>query len=174
MKKGISLGCGLAGASMQFLVENRADFEFIGVDIDPEVKPDIIADITKLLPFKDEEFDLVYASHIIEHINNDELWTTLAEWIRILKVDGYLEIYIPDITWACQKVIDGKIKDYMVLQVLYGSQENKWQFHKIGFTLKSLRDFVEGGFPEMEYVGHGYEPGEHNYNLGVKWKKGKK
>jgi predicted SAM-dependent methyltransferase len=41
--------------------------------------------------FPKDQFDLVYASHVIEHVQWDEVEGTIAEWVRILKPGGYLE-----------------------------------------------------------------------------------
>lgn len=46
--------------------------------------------------FKDGSFDLVYASHVIEHIEWYEVEDTIKEWARILKPGGWLEIHTVD------------------------------------------------------------------------------
>jgi len=42
---------------------------------------------------KDESFDYVYSSHTLEHVFDVE--TTLKNWFRVLKPNGYLILYIP-------------------------------------------------------------------------------
>lgn len=42
------------------------------------------------------EFDLVYSSHVIEHIEWHEVEATIAEWVRILKPGGWLEVHTVD------------------------------------------------------------------------------
>jgi len=54
---------------------------------------DVVHDLEKKLPFKDNEFDLIYASHILEHIKNYE--QLIGELRRILKEGGILEIKVP-------------------------------------------------------------------------------
>lgn len=44
-------------------------------------------------PFKDGEFDTVYSSHCIEHIEWFEVEACIAEWVRILKPGGILEVH---------------------------------------------------------------------------------
>ena len=41
---------------------------------------------------KDETYDFVYSSHTLEHIN--DIYTALKNWIRILKKDKFLILYI--------------------------------------------------------------------------------
>lgn len=71
-----------------------AGFETVNVVWGSNV--DYIADASKKLPFKDNTFDIVYASHILEHIPWYQLEKTLTEWFRIVKPGGSIEIWIPD------------------------------------------------------------------------------
>jgi len=47
-------------------------------------------------PFKDGTFDEVYSSHCIEHVEWYEVEATIAEWARILKPGGTLEVHTVD------------------------------------------------------------------------------
>ena len=53
---------------------------------------DVKADLTDL-PFEDESFDLVYASHVLQYIQDDA--KALAEISRILKADGIAILPVP-------------------------------------------------------------------------------
>lgn len=46
--------------------------------------------------FPDASFDLVYACHVIEHVEWNEVEPTIAEWARILKPGGALEVHTID------------------------------------------------------------------------------
>lgn len=50
-------------------------------------------DAQYLKGLKDESFDYVYSSHTLEHVFDVE--TTLMNWYRVLKPNGYLILYIP-------------------------------------------------------------------------------
>src|SRR5271165_6957957 len=52
-------------------------------------------DGTDLSMFKDESMDGVFSSHFLEHIPQDKVPDVLREWARVLKVGGYLVLYIP-------------------------------------------------------------------------------
>jgi SAM-dependent methyltransferase len=45
------------------------------------------------LPFKDATFDLVHASHVIEHIPWYQSLDVLREWVRVLRPGGALEVW---------------------------------------------------------------------------------
>ena len=44
--------------------------------------------------FKDSSYDFIYSSHTLEHMKNVE--EALFNWVRLLKKDGNLILYIPD------------------------------------------------------------------------------
>jgi len=44
-------------------------------------------------PFSDGVFDIVHASHVLEHVQWYELENTVAQWARILKSGGILEVW---------------------------------------------------------------------------------
>jgi len=72
-KKLLDLGCG----------ENKYPGA-IGVDINPKSKADIIHDLNKFpYPFGDNQFDLIFAQNIIEHL--DDIVKVMEELYRIGK-----------------------------------------------------------------------------------------
>lgn len=71
------------------------------IQIDVKAPADVIADI-RHLPFDDGYADAIYNSHVIEHFDERELVPMVAEWRRVLKVGGRLQINCPDIRSAAQ------------------------------------------------------------------------
>jgi len=66
----------------------------IGLDIAPK-QPEIIkGDITNM-PFEDQSFDTIFATEILEHLDNDTLNKGTVEINRILKKWGHLIITVP-------------------------------------------------------------------------------
>jgi len=57
------------------------------------------------LPFKSDSFDLVFASHVLEHIPWYRTNYALSEVFRVLRKGGEVEIYVPDFSYivACYK-----------------------------------------------------------------------
>lgn len=57
---------------------------------------DYVSDASKKLPFPSGVFDLVYASHVLEHIPWYKQEEVLMEWVRIIRPGGHLEIWVPN------------------------------------------------------------------------------
>ncbi len=70
---------------------------------------DYVQDATKLLPFPDETFDLIYASHILEHVPWYQTDQVLKDWVRSLKKKGVLEIWVPDALKICKALVDFEV-----------------------------------------------------------------
>lgn len=69
---------------------------FETLDFEKRDNVDYVADASGPLPFEDNAFDLIHASHVLEHIHWGLTKQSLVEWVRILKPDGWLEIWVPD------------------------------------------------------------------------------
>jgi len=80
----LDIGCG----------EKKVASNAIGLDVRRTKAVDIIAD-ARLLPFRDEVFDVVYSSHVIEHFSHREVKDVVREWVRVLKRGGTIEIRCP-------------------------------------------------------------------------------
>lgn len=77
------------------------------LDIDPSVKPDIVADLETLpLPFADDSFDEIHAYDVLEHTGRQGDWRFFfAQWSdfwRILRPNGLFFAKVPahDSVWA--------------------------------------------------------------------------
>lgn len=87
MGKGIDIGCGedpLGGINGIEKQDIRAS---------GKVKLDYLCPCD-VIPVEDERYDFVYASHVLEHLNNPI--KALLEWRRILKVGGRIILIMPD------------------------------------------------------------------------------
>ena len=87
----LDLGCGPKKAFPHFVgVDNCIDTELFGIPIKPDV---MVEDCSDLSDFKDEACDAVFSSHLLEHIEDTE--KALLEWWRVIRIDGYLVLYLP-------------------------------------------------------------------------------
>lgn len=78
---------------------------FETLDIIPGPLVDHVGDCTKP-PFADNSFDLVYSSHVIEHVEWHSVESAIREWTRILKPNGWLEVHTVDAYRLMKSVVD--------------------------------------------------------------------
>lgn len=98
-KKVLEIGCGSA-INLKKIKKTRTDVECFALDRSPvaielakqEFPLAFVADCERT-PFKDEEFDLIYSSGVMEHLGDETVF--LAEMRRILKNDGMLVTFVP-------------------------------------------------------------------------------
>lgn len=119
----------------------------IRVDMDEDKHPDIIAD-ARHLPIEDCFADVVFASHLLEHISFRDTISTLKEWIRTLKIDGRLVIVVPNLKWASKRILDPKShtspSDAERAMFMYNSAQRgdlrkaHDDVHRAGFTPESM------------------------------------
>jgi hypothetical protein len=67
-------------------------YDVVTLDIDETFRPDIVGSVHDLSMFESGRFDVVIASHVIEHIAEPYLDQALGE---IARVAGYALIYLP-------------------------------------------------------------------------------
>ena len=120
--------------------------EVVAVDVRAIARPlgacftSVVADV-RALPEGLGEFEVILASHVLEHLTRAEVVPALRHWAGYLMPAGELHVLVPDLAWAAEQVVRGE----MAVEVqahIYGSQANEWQFHKVGFTVALLRDAV--------------------------------
>ena len=82
----LNVGCG-----------QRFHADWVNVDLMPVDKAVQSCDISKGLPFDDGQFDAVYHSHVLEHLEPDAGRDLLTECLRVLKPGGVVRIVVPDL-----------------------------------------------------------------------------
>jgi trans-aconitate methyltransferase len=100
----------------------------------------VVGDV-RALPEDLGEFEVILASHVLEHLTRAEVVPALAHWASHLMPAGELHVLVPDLAWAAERVVRGEMA-VEVQATIYGSQDNEYQFHKVGFTVALLRDAV--------------------------------
>lgn len=140
------------------------------LDIDPRVKPNIVADARELLQHPTGNYDAIFCSHNLEHYYPHEVPRVLKGFQHMLAADGYAEIWVPDVGWVMREMIQKNMDiddvlytspagPIMVRDVLYGWHKEieesgqDYYAHKTGFTPKSLaKNIVAAGFPYYALV----------------------
>jgi SAM-dependent methyltransferase len=91
----LEIGKGHVGtrASHWRFLDEKAMTKIVTVDIQEELKPDVVADVCKGLPLADASFDTVMAFNLFEHLSAPE--KAAAEMARVLKPGGRLIGSVP-------------------------------------------------------------------------------
>lgn len=161
----LNVGCGPnnpAGLNPFF---DRETWKEVRLDIDPNVNPDILADITNMPAVASESMDGLWSSHNIEHLYAHQVYQALKEFLRVLKPGGVALITTPDLQAVAQYVAEGKLEEpyytspagpISPIDTIYGLRTavaagNVFMAHKTGFTLQSLAQKMEQvGFKDIK------------------------
>ncbi|MCE7700261.1 MAG: methyltransferase domain-containing protein, partial [Methanobacterium paludis] len=90
----LNMGCG-----------NVKLIDWVNIDIEPGA--DLIVDLRKGLPFKNNSIDFIYNEHFIEHLKLEDGQKVLNEFYRVLKNGGVLRIATPDLDYILTKYSEG-------------------------------------------------------------------
>jgi ADP-heptose:LPS heptosyltransferase/predicted SAM-dependent methyltransferase len=116
--RGLDLGCGIQKTYPHFIgVDNRKDSVLFNHPINPDVPVQTAAELPM---FASGSMDFVFSSHLLEHfplerhdprqyptalqrgiaermlVETHTAGDALKEWMRVLKRDGFLVLYVPD------------------------------------------------------------------------------
>lgn len=154
----LHVGCGpqrKEGTTRGFIT---GDWKELRLDIDETVQPDIVGTMTDMSRVEDESVDAIFSSHNIEHLYPHEVPIATAEFMRVLKPDGFAVITCPDLRSVCALVAQNKLVDmaYMSpagpiapIDILYGLRSamangNLYMAHRCGFTEDVLSGTLYG------------------------------
>lgn len=70
---------------------------WVNLDSSADFPGVITHDLRRGLPFPDENFDAVYGSHVLEHLEPDAAARLLRECHRVLRPEGIVRIVVPDL-----------------------------------------------------------------------------
>jgi SAM-dependent methyltransferase len=152
MKTFLHVGCGNSNKSRTTAAFAGDDWQELRFDINEAVHPDIVGNMLDMNAVATESVDAVFSSHNIEHLYPHEVPVALAEFLRVLKPDGFAVITCPDLQSVAALIAEDKLGDqaYMSpsgpiapLDIVYGYRPqlaagNLFMAHHCGFTRKVL------------------------------------
>ena len=102
------------------------------------------SDITKL-PFKDNTVSLIYASHVLEYFDREEVISVLKEWNRVLLVGGTLRLAVPDFYAMTQLYYNEGYGLEEFLGPIFGkmSMGDETIYHKTTYDFVSLKKLLD-------------------------------
>lgn len=117
---------------------------------------DIVGDVRDMSPFADESCAEIYASHVIEHIGQQDMVDVLKGLHRVLQPGGKLYLSVPDLdvlTWLIQYPRLEVMDRFHIMRIMYGGQVDHHDFHLIGLNFDFLVDYLrQAGFFSVEQV----------------------
>lgn len=108
--------------------------------------------ITSLQQFSDSTVDLIYASHVLEYFDREEVLTVLGEWGRVLKKGGTLRIAVPDFEIMSYLYSTKQINLSQITGPLYGKMTMGTEsiYHKTVYDFNSLEKTLQSaGFSNV-------------------------
>ena len=147
----LNLGCGWRNFGSDWIHIDGGDYGHLDYN-----------DITNL-EFEDNSVDLIYASHVIEYFDINEVKQLLREWRRVLKPGGELRVAVPDFEAMNILYHNGKVKLKDIIGPLYGRMPmgDKMIYHKTTYDFSSIKRVLEeAGFKNV--VHWDWENTEHS------------
>ena len=93
---GLDIGAGSFPFRDAIPIRDLVNYKFSnGKQIKRDVKLIDAPNAYDLSIFVDEKFDYIFSSHCLEHL--DRPWDALSEWLKKLKKDGIIFLYLPHI-----------------------------------------------------------------------------
>ena len=130
-----NVGCGWRNFGDDWIHVDGGDYKHLDSD-------DIYLD-----KYEVESADLIYASHVIEYFDREEIINLLNCWRGILKSGGILRIAVPDFSQMVSLYVKGyneyKLEDF--LGPLYGKMDmgKETIYHRTAYDFNSLKMLLE-------------------------------
>jgi len=118
---------------------------------------DYPGDIRDLSQFPDASFDVVYASHVLEHVSyQNALLQALGGIHRILRGGGRFLVSVPDMDVLTRMFLheqSSKHDRFHIMRMMFGGQTDEHDFHYVGLNAEFLADYLSSaGFRELYRV----------------------
>lgn len=137
------------GAGNDNYGQNVGSLKRISVDTGQRGRVDVIADITKPLPFK-EEADAVLLSNVLEHIAFPQ--PLVNECYRILKPGGKLVITVLFLCKLHQVPVDfNRYTKYMLAKLLKNAGFENYKITQLGNSSDAIFSLVRGLYHPLIY-----------------------
>ncbi len=132
---------------------------FKSIDAHPFATSDIIGGIKKI-KLKSDSVNIIYNSHVLEHVGRLKTFSVLKEWHRILRPGGSLYISVPNVEVLYKMYLDN-INEYhdpnkrklidMIVGIIHGGQNYRLNVHYNGFSFITLEHLLVAiGFEKVE------------------------
>lgn len=139
----LNIGCG------------KRNFGDDWIHIDGSNYPHISSHDIVNLPFEKNSVDLIYASHVIEYFDREEIINVLKKWRDVLKPNGIIRIAVPDFEACARLYVNNNYPLSTFASMFYGKwkmTEEKTIYHKTIYDYESLKKVLEdNGFSDVKH-----------------------
>jgi len=133
---GVDIGCGTNRLSKRIMTIDTFDYGS---------EPDMLCDGRKL-PFSSNKLDFIFSSHCLEDFPPKEILNVFNEWLRCIKINGYLVLLLPDMEGGRYPKV--------------GDKEGN-PSHKVNIGIDFMKKLCKDSFYDVEIVQCDTIP--HNY-----------
>ncbi|MFT4414404.1 FkbM family methyltransferase [Fredinandcohnia humi] len=118
---------------------------------------DYLGDARNLQQFTDNTFDIIYASHVVEHFDYKDMVKILKDWYRVLTPGGKIFISVPNFEVLAELFLDkvnlNLSERFHVMRMVFGGHINDYDYHFVGLDKEILSDFLkQAGFVNISEV----------------------
>ena len=104
-----------------------------------------LLDATKKFPFKDSSIDVIYSSHMMEHLHRDDAINFIKECYRVLRPKGILRLVMPDLRININSYLNSNDADKFIEDLLIQPPKTK--------SITDLAKlYFSGGFREHQWM----------------------
>lgn len=161
----LHVGCGRPHADSLHPRFRGDEWQELRLDIDPDVKPDIVASIVDMSNVKAASVDAIWSSHNLEHVYAHEVPVVLRGFFRVLRPGGEALIATPDLQAVGKFISSGKLEDPVftspagpisALDMVFGHRDsvragNDFMAHRTGFSARTLAQKLrDAGFGDVD------------------------
>ncbi len=147
---------------------------FKNIDINKDLKPDIVADITDL-PFEPGTVDEIYAGHVLEHFDWRDGERALGHWVSMLRPGGKISVSVPDYDMLCRTYLAHptaeRLREFNDRYIYSYIQKSP---HKYAYNEALLEDvMMRVGLVSLKRmpVDHEYFPHAVDWQVGIEGRK---
>lgn len=167
-KRVLNAGSGEAASVRLHPVFREPGWQETRLDIDAQVKPDIVGSFAELKGLVNAgEFDAIWSSHSLEHLHTHEVIPALQQFQWALKPDGFALITCPDLASVASFALKNGVETVAYvsglgpirpLDMIFGHARSiatgrPYMAHNTGFTAERLgRVALEAGFSEVRVM----------------------
>jgi predicted SAM-dependent methyltransferase len=111
---------------------------FVHIDAVAFKHVDYVMPIDELKNIQTNSCDLIYACHVVEHFQRNQIELVLKEWHRVLKPGATIRISVPDFRALSEIYLETENID-LVLGPICGRQDHQFNIHYNCFDFSSMK-----------------------------------